>query len=63
MSFILCGRFISFMADTARAGAAAMPACKYKFKLSSYASMYTQMKALILRHATKRVVWDKTMTT
>ena len=30
MSLILCGRFISFMADTARAGAAAMPAWNLK---------------------------------
>lgn len=28
MSFICCGMFIFFTAETARAGAAAMPACK-----------------------------------
>jgi len=36
MSLIRCGMFISLTADTARAGAAAMPACKTSTQLMNY---------------------------
>lgn len=40
MSLIFCGMFISLTADTARAGAAAIPACKQINKQSNIHKVY-----------------------
>jgi len=48
MSLIRCGMFISLTAETARAGAAAMPACKpsnsWKISCSRHNAQYNKQK-------------------